>query len=58
MKMFQTNLKYKLKVKQKGKITIYTALVIDEDELFVKFKDKNGEEITLKKENISESKCL
>ena len=54
MKIFQNNKKYKVKVKSKKGYTVYTAIIIDEDDMHVKFKDRDGKQVTIKKEMIEE----
>lgn len=57
MNLFQINKKYKLITKnQNQKVKIYTALILEEDDIFVKFEDKDNKEIILKKDLIQEVK--
>jgi len=57
MKIFQKEKKYKIKSKnQNKKIKIYTARIIDEDNTFIKFEDKENQIIVLNKSCIMESR--
>lgn len=58
MKLTQINKTYRLKIKQNGKISIYTAKILDEDETHIKFLDKFNQEIIINKNYLQEVKCL
>ncbi len=59
MEIFQNKKKYKLlTLTQNKKVKVYTARILEEGDMFVKFIDKKGKEITLKKEKIIEVKKL
>jgi hypothetical protein len=59
MKIFLLNQIYDLKVElKKGTISNYTAEILEEDDQFLKFKDKFGEEVTVSKDIIKFSKII
>jgi len=55
MKIFQKNKKYKLITKSENdKIKVYTIRVLDEDNDFIRFIDRDNKEWTINKEKIME----
>jgi len=59
MEIFQKNKTYKVKIKNSNqKIQIYTATIIEEDSNFVKFRDRDNNEIIVNKVNILEVQTL
>jgi hypothetical protein len=55
MKIFFTGKFYKLTVKIENQISYYNAKILDEDDFDVKFLDKKGKTLTIKKEYIISS---
>jgi hypothetical protein len=55
MKLFIVGKIYKLTLEFQGEISYYTAEILEEDELNVKFKDKKGKILTKQKELIKSS---
>jgi len=58
MKLFLVGRKYKLTLEFNGQISYYTAEIIEEDDFYVKFRDKKGKTITKQKELIKSSEMI
>jgi hypothetical protein len=59
MKLTKPHKKYKLKkLNENGTISIYTALILEEDDTHIKFLDKLNKEFVVLKEQIVEVRCL
>jgi hypothetical protein len=59
MKLTKPNKKYKIKIKQENnKISVYTAIILEEDNTHIKFLDKLNKEFVFSKKQIIEAECL
>jgi hypothetical protein len=58
MKLFLIGKKYKLTLEFQGEISYYTAENLEEDDFYVKFKDKKNKILTKQKELIKSSEML
>ena len=58
MRIFLVGKIYKLTLEIGGKISFFTAEIIDEDDTHFKFKDKYGKELTKKKDTIKSSERI
>ena len=58
MRIFLIGKIYKLTLEINGKISYFTAEILEEDETHFKFKDKYGKELTKSKDTIKSSEMV